>query len=834
MTPFDGVIPCTQSEKSTSSSNWQKSHEPSRGLFARDDCVATLSTPGLVASEEWLTVERDGFSIRVDRQRQSPLAFALSVAQGLDSRPRRLDASYLYDATGSALFERITDQPEYYLTRAEDRLLAEHAVAIREAAGPGMLVELGSGASLKTQRLLDAWTQAGPSVYVPVDVDPLAIEQACDALRLRYPDSARLALRGIAATYERALEMRTGAGPMTIAFLGSSLGNLGWHEYPAFCEFIANSMQPGDHFLVGLDLVKSPAVIEAAYNDAAGVTAAFTRNLFARMNRELHTRIPESAIEHVAYYDPVRERVEIFAQALAEFSIQVPALGREFRIARGERILTEVSHKFRPAAFVATVEQFGLHCVWQTDGSGEFGLFLFTRPKEQPRQAPKPSTTAELLGLLSDARARSLQIVAPLTEADLARQHSRLMSPIAWDLGHIAHFEELWLLPRADATPPATEEPLYDALATPRAERSKLALPPVSEVWERLRSVRQRVERHFDGARAGSLSALEPTALLPARDFSLPLIVQHEAQHQETILQAIALREDLKYRPSFASEAAPQLDARPATERVLIPGGPFLMGTDDRTWAYDNERPAHELHLPSFWLSRAPVTNSEYLSFMVDGGYERRDLWSEAGWAWLQGAECRAPGHWRPSKCRSAERSALSSWQAVVFGRLETLHPDGIVSHVCWFEAEAYARWMGGRLPSEAEWEKAAAWDPGKGAARRFPWGDSRWEPKYANLDQQRLAPTRANAFPEGQSAYGCLQLLGDVWEWTDTWFDAYPGFESFPYQEYSEVFFGQQYRVLRGGSFASRAVVVRNTFRNWDLPERRQIFAGFRCAWPA
>ncbi len=791
------------------------------------------STTSLATHDLWQVITRDGFSLRIDPRRQSPLAFALSVAQGLDGRPRRLDASYLYDGAGSALFDRITEQPEYYLTRAEDRLLEQHAAVIREAAGPSTLVELGSGASLKTQRLLDAWSLAGPSTYVPVDVDAQAIEHACSALRARYPDSSRLALQGIAATYERALSALHGTGKMTLAFLGSSLGNLGWQEYPAFCELVARSLSPGDHFLVGLDLVKDPARIEAAYNDQAGVTAAFTRNLFARMNRELGTRIPESAIEHVAYYDRERERVEIFAQALQEFSIQVPALGREFRIARGERILTEVSHKFRPQAFIATLERLGLHSTWHAASDQEFGLFLFSKPRAQ-RVARQPEPALEQLAQLSAQRARTVQIVAPLSDVDLERQHSPLLSPIAWDLGHIAEFERQWLLPSAsesESGPSAFDDEfarLYDAMRTPRAARSQLPLPPLSEVWKRLRSVRQRVEESCTSSQREAVS----TPTLPAGDFSLALVVQHEAQHQDTILQAIALRDDLEYRPAFASNDAVRPAQRPVTERVLIPGGPFLMGSNDRSFAYDNERPAHEVNVPSFWLARAPVTNSQYLAFMAEGGYHERKFWSEAGWAWLAQTDCEAPAHWRLTG--KGDRHSLSNWRALVFGRLESIEPEGIVLHVSFYEAEAYARFAGGRLPSEAEWEKAAAWDPAQGAARRFPWGDSPWDSTRANLDQERLHPALVNSYPEGASAYGCLQMLGDVWEWTDTWFDGYPGFESFPYQEYSQAFFGTQYRVLRGGAFVTRAVVARNSFRNWDLPERRQIFSGFRCAWPA
>ncbi len=254
-----------------------------------------------------------------------------------------------------------------------------------------------------------------------------------------------------------------------------------------------------------------------------------------------------------------------------------------------------------------------------------------------------------------------------------------------------------------------------------------------------------------------------------------------------------------------------------------------MMGTDDRTWAYDNERPAHEVNVPSFWIARSPVTNAEYLAFMRAGGYEERRFWSDAGWAWLRESECREPGHWRRA---SDYEGSLDDYRAIVFGSLEPILAEGIVMHVSFYEAEAYARFVDGRLPTEAEWEKAAAWDPLKNAASMFPWGDAPWNPKLANLDQGRLHPTRANSYLEGQSAYGCLQMLGDVWEWTETRFEAYPGFEMFPYADYSEVFFGKEYRVLRGGSFATRARVARNTFRNWDYPQRRQIFAGIRCAW--
>lgn len=853
-----------------------------------------LSPPvRLILPSGWQTIQRDGFLVQVDPHRQSPLAFALSVVAGLDSRPRRLDASYLYDTAGSDLFERITAQPEYYLTRVEDRMLAQHAAAIRALAGPGLLVELGSGASTKTQRLLDAWTAAGPSSYVPIDVDANSVEQACRTLRRLYPS---LALQGVAATYERGLALLQDASPMTVTFLGSSLGNLGWKEYPEFCQTVADALRDGDHFLVGLDLVKNPAEIEAAYNDAAGVTAAFTKNLFRRMNRELETDIPEGAIQHVAFYDSDRERIEIFAEALQELDISVPQLGRTFRIARGERILTEVSHKFRAEAAIATVERYGFQLSWKDEGGGQFGLFLFRKKRAGSGAATGSSPTASVdarvaaglaahLGVLAEMRARTLQIVASLREEDLQRQHSPLMSPLIWDLGHIAHFEELWLLPAVNR-PPDPEEALarvYDPLATPRARRARLALPSVADVRQRMAEVRQRVQQELASPAAARLDAAGSSPVLD-REFALQLVAQHEAQHQETMLQAIALREDLDYRPlgdrrrtppgaevapgdarqsvttssalsrsgfvpvgSISRPDAPGMQLSPRgsrsiAETVLVPGGPFIMGTNDREWTYDNERPAHEVDVPAFRMDRAPVSNGQYLAFMRDGGYTRPALWPEASWAWVQKSGAQAPAHWRPTERPSqpteqSSRAAAGTppgWQAVVFGRREPLHPDHPVVHVSWHEAAAYARWAGGRLPTEAEWEKAAAWDPARDCSRRYPWGDARWEAGCANLDQLFLEPINVGAYPKGQSAYGCVQMLGDVWEWTDSWFDSYPGFESFPYKEYSEIFFGATYRVLRGGSFATRAAVARNTFRNWDLPERRQIFSGFRCAYPA
>jgi iron(II)-dependent oxidoreductase len=297
------------------------------------------------------------------------------------------------------------------------------------------------------------------------------------------------------------------------------------------------------------------------------------------------------------------------------------------------------------------------------------------------------------------------------------------------------------------------------------------------------------------------------------------MVVQHEHQHDETMLATLNLMAAPGYRPALM---APPVAAAPVTDEVLVMAGPFVMGTSDEPWAYDNERPGHVVDLPAYWIDAAPVTNGEYAAFVAAGGYDDRAWWEPEGWAWRQEADLEHPQGWR---------RAGAGWERTRFGCDEPLPSAEPVQHVCWYEAEAYARWAGKRLPTEAEWEKAAAWDPFTGRHRRYPWGDEPPTGREANLDQRHFGPAPVGAYPAGASAYGCVQMLGDVWEWTASDFRPYPGFASYPYREYSEVFFGPEYKVLRGGSWATHPTAARTTFRNWDYPIRRQIFAGFRCA---
>jgi len=302
---------------------------------------------------------------------------------------------------------------------------------------------------------------------------------------------------------------------------------------------------------------------------------------------------------------------------------------------------------------------------------------------------------------------------------------------------------------------------------------------------------------------------------LVERGFAFGMIVQHEQQHDETMLATHQLRAG----PPVLTAQPPPRSAGPVTGETLVPAGRFTMGTSTEPWALDNERPAHDVGVPAFFIDRAPVTNARFQEFIDAGGYADPRWWSADGWVHRQRAGLTAPMHWHGDGTYTR------------FGRREPIVADEPVVHVCWYEAQAYATWAGRRLPTEAEWEKAARYDPATGRSRRYPWGDADPGPEHANLGQRHLSPAPVGAYPAGASPHGVHQLVGDVWEWTSSDFLGYPGFAAFPYREYSEVFFGHEYKVLRGGSFGTDRVACRGTFRNWDFPIRRQIFSGFRCA---
>lgn len=386
---------------------------------------------------------------------------------------------------------------------------------------------------------------------------------------------------------------------------------------------------------------------------------------------------------------------------------------------------------------------------------------------------------------MEEARRRTLRLIEPLSDEQLNRVYTPILSPLVWDLGHIANFEELWLVQTLDRREPLRGElgRLYDAIENPRSNRGELPILRGADCLTYMDEVRKRA---LDVLEEVDLESGDP---LLRDGFVYELLIAHEHQHNETMLQLIQMVEG--YEPADGDPEAAVEPVCEGPEMVPVEGGAVEIGAGPGGFAYDNERPRHVAMVEPFWIDRTPVTNGRFAQFCADTGAEPPMYWEPDGEGW---------------------------WTRTAMGRIEPLDPDQPVIHVSWHQADAFARWAGKRLPTELEWEAAA-----RGADR-----------DRANLDQLAFGCAPCGAYGDGASECGAVQMLGDVWEWTASIFQAYPGFSAFPYREYSEVFFGKTYKVLRGGSWATRRNVIRTTFRNWDFPERRQIFAGFRCAQDA
>jgi iron(II)-dependent oxidoreductase len=450
-----------------------------------------------------------------------------------------------------------------------------------------------------------------------------------------------------------------------------------------------------------------------------------------------------------------------------------------------------------------------------------------------PSRAGFSLTAEDAIAGLDAARERTLAIVADIDDADLEQVHSPLMSPLAWDLGHIAAYEDLWLVHRHGGLPLLQPElaSCYDAFETPRARRGQVE-------WLRPAGA----HAYLDEVRARAIDVIDEQGI--GDGLLHEMVIQHERQHCETMLQTLGLARLDYHRPAAAP--APRGPAGPerltGLEFVDVPGGPFELGAPAERFSYDNERPAHPVHLAGFELGRTPVTNGAWLDWIRHGGYDRREWWSSAGWETRQREGLEHPGGWVAAP---DEELGFREWRT---GGAVALAAELPVVHVSCFEAQAFARSHGVRLPTELEWERASTFDPGSETKLAWPWDavagsdetdvrrlritGSRGSGPSANfVDQELWGTAPVGAFPAGAAPCGALGMLGDVWEWTDSDFNGYPGFQAHPYREYSEVFFGDRYKVLRGGSWASAERVATPTFRNWDLPQRRQIFAGVRLA---
>jgi len=432
----------------------------------------------------------------------------------------------------------------------------------------------------------------------------------------------------------------------------------------------------------------------------------------------------------------------------------------------------------------------------------------------------------ELCRLLDDARERTFAIIDPMEGDQLMGPQLDVVNPPLWEIGHLAWFHETWTLRDLDDEAPlrADADELYDSIAIGHDDRWELPLPDYEETCEYMAGVRRAMQERLEGR--------EPT---DREIYRYRYTTFHEDMHTEAFTYT---RQTLGYSaPTFGEpdvDEVPAFDAGTLEGDADVPGGTFLLGTpEDRPFAFDNERRAHTVEVQPFEIARTQVTNAEFREFIEDGGYDDRQYWSDAGWEWRREADAGSPIYWSEEN---------GEWCRRLFDEVVALKPYRPVVHVCYWEARAYCNWAGRRLPTEAEWEAAAAGLTDEGCGkRRFPWGDGPPTTEHANLDGLALlqslesAPDRevadVGAFAEGDSPYGCRQMIGNTWEWTASTFEPFPGFEPDMYEEYSQPWFGDR-KVLKGGAWATRGRMIHNMWRNYFEPQRRDVLAGFRtCA---
>jgi len=438
---------------------------------------------------------------------------------------------------------------------------------------------------------------------------------------------------------------------------------------------------------------------------------------------------------------------------------------------------------------------------------------LFDDPFLRGTAMPAPETLA---AWTAEARARTLELIEDLTDEQLVGTRLDTVNPLLWEIGHIAWFQERWVLREALGRPPLSDrfDALYDSSAVPHDTRWDLPLPSRAETFGYLERVRDAV--------LAVLAADPPPEVVYHALYS----IYHEDMHGEAFTYT---RQTYGFRPPVANPRGPAEEPLPAAagpgDDAAVPGGELSLGAArSEPFVFDNEKWEHPVALAPFRIAKRPVTQGELCDFVEDGAYRHRALWSDDGWAWRQREGAERPLYWR---------RGTGGWERRDFDRWVPLEPDLPAVHVGWYEAEAYCRWAGRRLPSEAEWEAAATGgtDPATPRKRRYPWGDEGASPARANLDAAHLGRLPAGALAAGQSVHCVRGLLGDVWEWTADDFGPFPGFVRDPYADYSFPWF-TGHKVLRGGAWPTRGRLVRNGFRNYYPPDRRDVWAGFRtCA---
>jgi iron(II)-dependent oxidoreductase len=427
-----------------------------------------------------------------------------------------------------------------------------------------------------------------------------------------------------------------------------------------------------------------------------------------------------------------------------------------------------------------------------------------------------PASAQDLVRALVDARKVELELFEGLGESQMLGEKGHFLEPPIWELGHVGWFQEYWLLRhlgKAQTLMPGSDS-IYDSFNVPYRQRWDHGYPSRRESMQYISEVLKRS--------IGRLEGREPT---DQEAYFYTLATMHEDMHAENLTLILT---SLGYAyPNLSlldrTAANPPIDEAWQPHDVPVPGATFMLGAaEEEPFVFDNEKSAHPVAVQPFHISTAAVTNEDFRLFVDDGGYRRREVWGARGWDWRRRARLAHPLFWVPDGTRWLERS---------FDRSAPLRPWHPIAGVSWYEAEAYCKWARRRLPTEAEWEMAASFDPGTGRKRRFPWGESLPTLEQANLDYRAGGTVDVRALAAGDSALGCRQMIGNVWEWVADTFAPYPGFVCDPYKEYSQPYFGTK-KVLRGGAWTTRGRLIRNTWRNFFMRQRRNIFAGFRtCA---
>jgi gamma-glutamyl hercynylcysteine S-oxide synthase len=441
---------------------------------------------------------------------------------------------------------------------------------------------------------------------------------------------------------------------------------------------------------------------------------------------------------------------------------------------------------------------------------------------------PNHINVDQIASLMDESRRHTRSLMSlVIDESDLRRSPGSGFRPLLWHLGHVGAFEGYWILQRVKGDPTISSryDEIFDPIKTPREDSTNL--PPIPEINSYLDHVREEVLNFLRRVPAGDDPLLR-------NGYVLDMVIEHEYQHQETVAYLLQMLDPKLKRMAQTSvsggESGYTSNAEEHRLKSMLPrmvnvaGGEFEMGSAGEAFAYDNEKPAHAVELSDFRIDSYPVTAGEYAVFIEADGYQTRSLWSDEGWEWKEANDTDCPEYWS----RSTGSNDTDWWVREMFEDT-AMRADHPVTGVSWYEAEAYARFVGKRLPTEAEWEKAASWDPIAGRKRAFSWGD---EPDgHGNFGFQNWGTTSVGTYSQDASAYGCFDMSGNVWEWTASRFEGYPGFEVFPYPEYSEIWFDGDHRVLKGGSWATRLPLLRCSFRNFWRPRFRIAFAGFRCA---